>query len=295
MDKMARHFDLELLNTLLVIAESGSLSAAAPKLCRSQSAVSEQVRKLEEMCGLPLLVRGKTGASLTPAGERLVDHARELLARSDAAYRDMQGVQLAGDLRLAITDYFRPSALPGILRRVRDQFPRLHLHVSIRKSALIEEEAAGLGDFDIGLSMTILDKGRARNRAAGPHTRLRRERLIWVADKSFAKPEDGVLPLVVLPDTCSLQRFVVAKLNAHRVPFKIAHSASGVGGLHLALAAGLGVTCLNTSSIPESAVAFTGIPRLPPLPEVEFRLVPPRAGETAVISEVRDMLAEQFS
>ena len=104
-----------------------------------------------------------------------------------------------------------------------------------------------------------------------------------------------MLPLVVLPDTCSLQRFVVARLNAHRVPFKIAHSASGVGGLHLALAAGLGVTCLNTSSVPEDAVAFTGIPRLPPLPEVEFRLVPPRTGETAVISEVRDMLAEQFS
>jgi DNA-binding transcriptional LysR family regulator len=108
-------------------------------------------------------------------------------------------------------------------------------------------------------------------------------------------PGDGVLPLVVLPNTCSLQRFIVAKLNAHRVHFKIAHSASGVGGLHLALAAGLGVTCLNTSSVPESAVAFTGIPRLPPLPEVEFRLAPPRTGETAVISEVTDMLAEQFS
>ncbi len=295
MDKMARHFDLDLLNTLLVIAETGSLSAAAPQLCRSQSAVSEQVRKLEEMCGLPLLVRGKTGASLTPAGDRLADHARELLARSDAAYRDMQGVQLAGDLRLAITDYFRPRALPSILRRVRDQFPRLHLHVSIRKSALIEEEAAESGDFDIGLSMAILDRGRARNRNAGPHAGLRRERLTWVADKSFVMPEDGVLPLVVLPDTCSLQRFIVAKLNAHRVPFKIAHSASGVGGLHLALAAGLGVTCLNASSVPEDAVAFTGIRRLPPLPEVEFRLVPPRAGETAVVSEVRDMLAEQFS
>src|ERR1700727_3855180 len=148
MDKMARHFDLELLNTLLVVTETGSLSAAAPKLCRSQSAISEQVRKLEEMCGLPLLVRGKTGASLTPAGERLVDHARELLARSDAAYRDMQGVQLAGDLRLAITDYFRPRALPGILRRGRDPFSPPHPHVSIRQSALIAEEAEAVGDFD---------------------------------------------------------------------------------------------------------------------------------------------------
>jgi hypothetical protein len=63
----------------------------------------------------------------------------------------------------------------------------------------------------------------------------------------------------------------------------------------LALAAGLGVTCLNTSSIPEGAVEFIGARKLPPLPEVEFRLVSPRAGETAVNSEVRDMLAQQFS
>jgi DNA-binding transcriptional LysR family regulator len=294
MDKMAWHFDLDLLNTLLVVAETGSLSAAAPQLCRSQSAVSEQVRKLEEMCGLPLLVRGKTGASLTPAGDRLAGHARELLARSDAAYRDMQGVQLSGDLRLAITDYFRPRALPSILRRVRDQFPRLHLHVSIRKSALIEEEAPE-GDFDIGLSMAILDKGRGTNGNARLPAGLRRERLAWVADKSFVMPENGKLPLVVLPDTCSLQRFIVAKLNAYRVPFQIAHSASGVSGLHLALAAGLGITCLNESSVPEGAVPFTGVRRLPPLPEVEFRLAPPRTGETAVVSQVRDMLAKQFS
>ncbi len=97
------------------------------------------------------------GVSLTPAGERLLVHARQMLAMSDAAYRDMQGTQLTGDLHLAITDYFRPRALPGIIKRVRDQFPRLHLHVSVRKSAAIEAQA-GNSDYDIGLSMTILDK-----------------------------------------------------------------------------------------------------------------------------------------
>jgi DNA-binding transcriptional LysR family regulator len=291
---MARLFDLDLLNTLVVIAETGSLSAAAPRLCRSQSAVSEQVRKLEEACGLQLLLRRKTGASLTPAGERLAGHARDLLAKSRAAYRDMQGMQLAGDLRLAITDYFRPRALPGILRRVRDQFPRLRLHVSIRKSAAIEEEA-NEGDFDIGLSMTVLDKGRAKTGNSEQRIRLRRERLAWIADQSFAMPENGVAPLVVLPETCSLQRLIVRTLDTHGVPYTIAHSASGVGGLHLALAAGLGVTCLNASAVPEGAIAFAGVPRLPAMPEVEFGLVPPRAGEPPVVAEVRDMLADQLS
>lgn len=290
---MARLFDLDLLNTLVAIAEAGSLSAAAPRLCRSQSAISEQVRKLEEMCGLPLLLRGKTGASLTAAGERLVGHAQEMLALSDAAYRDMQGIQLAGDLRLAITDYFRPRALPGILRRVRDQYPHLHLHVSIRKSALIEEEA-GTGEFDIGLSMAILGQRRAKNAAAGQRIKLRREPLLWVADKSFTMPENGVVPLIVLPDTCSLQRFIIKTLEKRGIPYRIAHSASGIGGLHLALAAGLGLTCLNESAVPDGAILLTGLSTLPPLPEVEFSLVPPRVGEPSFVPEVRDMLAEQL-
>ncbi|MCJ2055429.1 LysR substrate-binding domain-containing protein [Methylobacterium sp. J-048] len=291
---MAQLFDLDRLKTLVTIAETGSLSSAAPRLCRSQSAISEQIRKLEEMCGRPLLVRGKTGASLTPAGKRLVAHARELLALSDVAYRDMQGARLAGDLRLAITDYFRPQALPVILRRLRERFPRLRMHVSIRKSARIEEEAAA-GSFDIGLSMTLLTGDRSSTHASEDYIRLRREPLLWVADRSFRAPEPDILPLVVLPDTCSLQRFIVKTLDAHAVPYAIGHSASGIGGLHLALAAGLGIACLNASAVPEGAVPLTGNPRLPPLPEVEFCLVPSRPDAPSVILEARAMLAEHLA
>ncbi|MCP9627245.1 LysR family transcriptional regulator [Rhodopseudomonas palustris] len=289
---MARLFDLDLLNALVVVAETGSISAAAPRLFRSQSAVSEQIRKLEEMCGLPLLSRGKTGASLTPAGKRLSRYAREMLTLSDAAFRDIQGTQLTGDLRLAITDYFRPGALPEILRRVRDQFPRLRLHVLIRKSALIEEEIAA-GDYDIGLSMRILD-GQPPRAKGDARIRLRREPLLWVSDRSFVMPQDGVLPLVVLPDTCSLQRFVVRKLKAHRIRHAVMHSASGVGGLHLALAAALGVTCLNASAVPEGAIKVGTSLGLPTLPEVEFSLMPPRAGESRFVADVRSMLADQL-
>jgi DNA-binding transcriptional LysR family regulator len=295
---MARHFDLDLLNALVVVADAGSLSAAAPRLCRSQSAVSEQIRKLEEICGLPLLVRGKRGATPTPAGDRLIGHARELLILSDAAFRDMRDSHLAGDLRLAITDYFRPGALPGILRRVRDRFPRLHLHVSIRKSALIEKDMEA-GAFDLGISMAILDRDGRGGRPDPTHPSyisLRREPLMWVADPSFSPPvvrsEDGRIPLLVLPETCSLQRFVVRMLDASGVSYVIAHSASGVAGLQMAVTAGLGVTCLNGSAVPDGAVAPKGISDLPTLPEVDFRLTAPRAGEPAFLSEVRELLVD---
>jgi len=293
MDKL-RRLDLDLLQALVTVADAGSLSAAAPQLCRSQSAVSEQIRKLEEVCGLPLFVRGKKGATLTPAGERLLVHARKLLELNEIAYQDMQGALLAGDLRLAITDYFRPTAIAGILKRLRAQYPRLRLHVSIRKSALIEQDAAG-GDFDIGLSMRILEGDEAAAERSDGRISLRREPLSWVADAAFTMEESSYLPLVVLPATCSLQRFIIRTLTSHEVPFVVAHSASGIGGLQAALAAGLGVSCLNASAISSGINRFDAAPKLPPLPDVEFSLMPPRAGEASLVTEVREMLAQQLA
>jgi DNA-binding transcriptional LysR family regulator len=297
MDKM-RRFDLDLLHMLVVVADAGSLSAAAPRLCRSQSAVSEQIRKLEEACGLALLVRGKSGARLTPAGERLRNHAHKLLALNDFAYRDMRGTQLAGDLHLAVTDYFRPTAIADILKRLRGRYPHLRLHVSMRKSALIERDAEG-GDFDIGLSMRVLgreDPGDADDRASG-RIPLRRESMIWVADSSFDMEGETELPLIVLPETCSLRQLIVRTLERNHVPYTIAHSASGVGGLQFALAAGLGISCLNTSSIPAGMGRFDGGDHieLPALPDVEFGLVPPRPGESPLVSEVREILAQELA
>ncbi|SDU42761.1 LysR substrate-binding domain-containing protein [Stappia sp. ES.058] len=287
------HFDLQLLGTLVTVAETGSLSGAAPRLFRSQSAVSEQVRKLEEACGQSLLIRSKAGSCLTPAGKRLVEHARKILALSETAYRDMHGSEIAGSLRLAITDYFRPAVLPEILKRLRDQFPRLHLSVSILKSARIVEEAES-GAFDIGLSMTILNSAQTAEMNQDRRVTLRREPLRWIAEESFRSPPGGELPLVVMPDTCSLQRFIIKSLDSNRIRYAVEHSASGIGGLHLALSAGLGIACLNDSAIPEGMRIFVSDPELPKLPDVEFKLSLPRRGEPKFVSDARDMLVEHL-
>lgn len=284
-----RPFDLDQLRTFVAVVEAGSLSAAVPRLYRSQSAVSEQLRKLEEFSGAALLERGKKGVRPTPAGVRLLAYAHDLLTLSDRAYEDMRGASLAGELRLAVTDYFRPGTITEMLRRLQEIYPQLRLHVSIRKSVQIEDEAT-IGDFDIGLAMRILDGRRLTEGSP-----FRREALRWVAASDFAPDCEGPLPLLVLPDGCRLQQFVRQALERQKISYVISHSASGVAGLQAAIVAGLGVSCLNASAVPTGAQVWGGAKRLPPLPEVEFALLPPRPGEPSLVTEVRAMLARTFA
>ena len=93
-----RGFDLDQLRTFAAVAEAGSLSAAAPLLHLSQSTVSEQVRKLETRAGVPLFVRSKRGVETTPAGARLLTHARRIVALNEAAFDDVRGQAIKGEL-----------------------------------------------------------------------------------------------------------------------------------------------------------------------------------------------------
>jgi DNA-binding transcriptional LysR family regulator len=294
-----RGFETDQLRTFVAVAESGSLSAAAPRLFLSQSSVSEQLRKLEERAGVPLLTRGKKGAAVTPAGARLLDYARRILSLNEQAMAELRGQTLDGELRLAVTDYFRPGEIAGMLRRLRDRYPYLKLHVTVMKSAAIEA-AADMDAFDIGLSMRLIGaRGTDRSRdGARGGTVLRREALAWVAAPEIAEAPQGTLPLVLLPDTCSMHQFVVQLLMRRRREFEIAHSASGVAGLHLALAAGLGVSCLNTSAIGPGVTLLdaAGVAgwKLPALPSAEFYLLGARRGESEFIGQARQALAEQF-
>ncbi len=178
-----RGFDTDQLRTFVMVADSGSLSAAAPRLFLSQSSVSEQLRKLEERAGVPLLTRGRKGAAPTPAGTRLLEHARRILALNDMALQELRGRALEGELRLAVTDYFRPAEIAGMLRRLRERHPLLRLHVTVMKSAVIDA-TADMDAFDIGLSMRIV--GTRGHGAARRGTLLRREALSWVSAQGEA-------------------------------------------------------------------------------------------------------------
>ncbi|CAB3721825.1 HTH-type transcriptional regulator CysL [Achromobacter animicus] len=284
-------FDLDQLRTLVAVLDAGSLTAAAPKVFLSQSSVSEQMRKLEDRAGQPLLVRGKAGVRATPAGQRLLAHARTILALSDEAYRDLRGVALRGELRLCITDYFRPGDVARLLRRLNEQYPQVRLHVTIMKSGAIEA-AYERGEIDVGISMVIQEQGATRGRADG--ALLRREPLLWMAAEGVTPPLAEPLPLLALPETCALRQYVERMLSRRGVPYAVSHVASGVAGLQLAVAAGLGVACLNESAL-GAGMARLQAPGLPALPSVEFRLLAARPGESEFVGLAREAIVKAMT
>lgn len=282
-------FDLEQLRTLVAVADAGSLTAAAPRVFLSQSSVSEQVRKLEERAGQSLLTRSKAGVSPTEAGLKLLAYARRILALSDEAFRDLHGETLQGELRLAVTDYFRPGDLTRLLGRLGESYPQVRLNVGILKSDELRA-AYARGDFDVGLAMNIAGVSTAQPRASV----IRRESLAWLGAQGMRLARGEPVRLLALPDTCSLHQFTVALLRRKRVPYALAHVASGVAGLQSALAAGLGVACLNESAISEGVARLATPHGLPALPRVSFEFLPGRRGETDFVTRAREMLATQL-
>jgi DNA-binding transcriptional LysR family regulator len=298
-----RAFDLAQLRTFIAVAEAGSVSAGAERVFLSQSSASEQLKKLEERVGQPLFLRGKLGVTATPAGAKLLEHARRILAMSEAAFEDLQGRALDGELRIAITDYYRPHDVARVLKMFSEQYPRLRLHVTVLPSAVIDSSAEDSNAFDIGLSLRIVAPGVNPGTASGsnPGTRrgsnasgraassvVRREKLVW-AMSADTDAQNIATPfhLVLLPSTCQLQRFVTRLLGERNVPYLISHSASGMAGLQLALKAGLGISCLNESSLGSGMVPCPPSIGLPELPSVEFHLLPARAGESDLVGNAR--------
>lgn len=287
-------FDLGQLKTFVAVVEAGSLTAAAPQIFLSQSSVSEQMRKLEHRAGKPLLTRSKAGVALTPAGARLLTHARAIAALSEEAYRDLRGEALQGKLRLAVTDYFRPGELTRLLGRLGESYPQVQLHVSILQSSEIEAGYAQ-GDFDVGLSMRIAGKPGPAAADTGRQPALRRESLLWMGAAGLRLTRGEPVRLVLLPESCALHRFTLKLLQQRRVAHLVAHLASGVAGLQSALAAGLGVACLNESALCPGVARLLPEQGLPALPRVGFHLLPARPGETDFVGRARQLLASQLA
>ncbi len=249
--------DPALVNTFLAVAEEGSISAGARRVFRTQSTASTQVLALEEQLGVRLFDRDTRRLALTADGERFVAHARRLLEVNQAALSALRGERPRPVLRIGFSEYFRPERLGRFARRLHGEWPEHRFELRVAQSRVLEQEFER-EELDVAVVARI-----TRGRAAGA------EALRWVSAPQLPLPEQGELPLVLLPSDCPLHALAVEALSRARLPHYVAVTCSGTAGIFAALRGGLGLGCLNEGAVAEDLAARRE-PRLPALPALRF-------------------------
>lgn len=253
-------FDLDVLRTFVTGVEFNSFAKAADRLGRSTSAVSAQLKKLEEQIGTPVLAKSGRGLVLTPTGESLLSHARRLLELNDSIFHSVHQSQTAGTLRLGLQEDFGEHFLSDILRRFVQTYPKVNLEVRIARNA---ELLALVESADLDLALTW-DTGHLSPYA----TRLGETQMHWIGARDtplLTAIDDLPLPLILFDAPCVLRSAATEALDAAQIPWRIALTSPSVAGLWAAVAAGLGLTLRTRIGLPSHLTVVSGLPPVPNL------------------------------
>ncbi|AML59491.1 Transcriptional regulator [Serratia rubidaea] len=248
MEKRTQALDLDALRSFVVGIESGSFALAAKRLCRSTSAVSAQLKKLEMQCGVALVVKNGRRLALTQHGEIVLGYARRMLALNDEAQRALQGELLQGEIRIGMQEDFGESLMPGMLGQLKRHHPGLRISARIdRNHALLSELAEKTLDMALMWQPdTPLQDGRLLGRC----------QLEWVyhreldIDALLAQGEP--LPLVMFASPCLMRARATACLDRAGIPWRVMFVSHSLSGIWAAVQAGLGITVRTHIGMPDN-------------------------------------------
>ena len=260
---MPFHVDTLLLKSFVAVAETGSFSHAAEIVGRTQSAVSLQIKKLEEGLNCSLFDRSNRSVALTEQGEIFLGYARRMIELQWEAYSRLNEPDVRGEISLGTPEDFATHYLPDILATFAKHHPHVQLNVRCDLTLNLVNSFRK-GEFDM-----ILVK-RDPERVKGG-TRVWREPLIWAAADSYQMK----LPvsLVLSPQPCIYRARALAALDRARKPWSITYTSPSLAGTIAAVRAGLGVTVLPANMVPVGLSALRGNLKLPHLADSEIALM----------------------
>ncbi len=257
----------DLLRTFIAVNDHGGFTRAAEVVHLTQAAVSMQVRKLEELVGRELFIRQGRSVALTPEGETLARHARQILKLQDEAISALAQPEVKGMVRLGIPDDYL-SLLPPIFNQFSRTHPKVRVEIICRQSSEIhdmmrrEELDLALVTANCGNPVTI-------------GTVVRMEPLVWIASSHRAVEKEDPIPLAMFTDQCYVHEAAIKVLEDAGRACRVAYSSPSMAGLMAAVRSGLAVAMVTRASLPEDVRVLgpdDGLPILPPVPlEVHHR------------------------
>ena len=282
-----KNIPTELLRTFTKAIELGSFTRAAAQVGRTQSAVSLQIRRLEEIVDAQLFQRDAHRLQLTSEGKSLAQFARRILALNDEALASLHRPPVAGRIRLGAPHEYTASLLPEFLGKFAQSHPNVMLEVTSDLSKNLLRRQAN-GEFD--LVVALHDES---DTAGG--TILFTEPLVWITGADHEGHLKSPLSLVVAPPPCIYRHRILQTLNALGRPCRIVYLSSSYNGISAAVRAGLGVTVMTASTAPADVRRLGERDGFPPLGQLQLRLHRGAAKPTEASLRLEEYIAGSFA
>lgn len=251
-------FDAITLECFLAVTETGSFTRAAHKVAKTQSAISQQIRKLEIQIGKPVFIRTKT-LTLTPEGEILLSYAKKIIQLNRDAMDQFNQPKLQGKVSFGLPEDFASVFLSDVLSEYAALHPRILLHVECDLTLNLFERFKQ-NEFDL----VLLKMNRPEDFPNGMD--VWSETLEWVGNREYLSGNsEGLIPLVLSPQPCVYRARVIDALEQINRKWRVVFSSHSHASKIAAVRAGMGITALPRNMIPQDLTIIRskeGIPKL---------------------------------
>lgn len=275
---MPENLDIDLLRTMIAIADTGSYGSAALAVHRSQSTISMQMKRLEETVQQPLFEKQGRRSMLTPHGQNLLMYARRIVKLQDEAMSTLGNPDIQGDVRLGVCDDYVVSLMPPILVSYAEKYPNVHINLTSLSSAQLIESTTR-GDLDFSLVNLLADDKEYEALITDP--------LVWVGANNKLAHEQNPLPLAV-ESTCLWGKWAQQALDHAGIPYRLAYSTFNYAGILAFVESGLAVSVMSQRTVPATLRILREVDGFPTLPSTSIGLVQ----KPTVLSPAARKLAE---
>jgi DNA-binding transcriptional LysR family regulator len=252
---------IDLLRTFVTVAKVNSYTKASCLLNMTQSAVSMQMKRLEEQTGTLFIKQGKR-FSISPTGERLHEHAVRILKAHDDALTVLANPEIHDHIRLGSPELYASSVLPNALRRFYAKYPNSRIDFSTNTKENMLRKIDN-GDLDIAICADMPE----------PYEKIYSENIVWVSSPCRAAVQVRPLPLAVYPEGCHIRRWSTGALEKAGIPYRISFIASSVFAILSAVRAGIAVAPVGISRVQGEQELYTILTNMPKLPDNTMSIV----------------------
>lgn len=284
----APNLETALLRTFVAVAETASFTAAADRVGRSQSAVSLQIRRLEEMLDCRLLERSRRAVALSRAGKDFLTYARRILALHEEAVAAVNPDIGQARVRVGLPNDYAELMLPEVLRRFDAAHPHARSVIECDMTwELLNRLERGELDIVVGIRHAAHSTGRT----------LCLEEIVWVAgpDYDAGAGSDTTIPLVLYPESCPYRARGLEALAGTGRPWQVVYTSQSPTGIRIAVEQLGAVTITSRRTVPADWRVLTPADGFPDLPPAELQLYVSPGGHAGVVANLAGLFEETLA